>query len=231
MAKRRKRRITRKELKEDRFVESAMEIAGFFKRHSSKLIWAVVGLLVILLATRYLLQTRSAAEDDALFAFMGANSFFFAGQYQDAMTKYQEVVDNYPSTPSGIKSLYYLANLYYMLGEYETSIDHYERYLGRSKDPLLAPAALEGIGLCHEQRGDLEEAIGSYEEVFEKYPDSIVAASGLISAARCYESLGNYGSARDLYERVMDSFPETQKAEEADAKLAFLKGMEAAKSK
>ena len=228
MAKRKRRRITKKELKEDRFLESAADLLYFLKHHSSKLVWGLLGVFVIFLSTRYFIQSRAKGEEEATFAFTSANSFLFAGRYQDARTKYEEILQKYPSTTSGVKSLYYLGNLCYFLSEYDSSLDYYERYLAKSKDPLLAAAALEGIGYCYEQKGDLQEAARRYEEVFERHPKSIVAASALISAARCYESLGNFESAEGCYERVIGSFPETQKAEEARKNRAFLKGMQAA---
>lgn len=228
MARRRKRRIAKRELKEDKFVEAATEFAVFFRRHSAKLIWGVVGLFIVILSTRYVLQTRARARDEAAFALTAANSFFFGGEYEEAISRYEAIIDRYPSTPSGVKCLYFLGNFYYLMGDHELALDHYERHLRKSKDPILAPAALDGIGSSYEQMGDYGEAVRRYEEVFERYPKSIIAAGALLSSGRCYESLGDYESAKAAYERVIESFPETGKAQEAQSKLAFLKGKEAA---
>lgn len=226
MARRRKR-ITKKELKEDKFVEAATEFAGFFRRHSAKLIWAVVGLFIVILSTRYGLQTRARARDEAALALTAANSFFFGGDYEEAISRYEGIIDRYPSTPSGVKCLYFLGNVYYLVGNYELALDHYERYLGKSKDPIAGPAALDGIGSCYEQMADYGEAARRYEEVFRRYPKSIIAAEALLSSGRCYESERDYESAKAAYERVIESFPETGKAQEAQSRFAFLKGREA----
>lgn len=229
MAKRfRKRRLTKKELKQDRFVESTMSTFGELKRHGTTIGIGVVLLLILVVSSIYYLQSKRKSSQEAISNLSAALAVYSAGDFANAISQLENHLLLYEKTKSGEKALFYLANSRYFNGDFEGAQKDFEKYLERyPNDPLFSPSALMGIAACLEEKGDWGEASKRYLEVKEKYQESILVPEALVSAGRCYEKMENWEEAERLYEDVLESYPENAYSSDAETYLSLLKGKRA----
>ncbi len=220
-----KKRITKRELKRDEFIEIATKFIFFARRHKEILIGAVVAILIGIFGISYHLKGKRGDELKAEFELTVANNLFLRGDYENAFSQYQLLIDRYGGTRPAKKAIYYLANTAFTVGSYEEAIRKYERFLSvESKDEILLPSTLFGIAASYEQLGDWLGAATYYEKVSEKFPDSFIAPRALLNAGRCYENISLFDEAESAYRKVKEKYANSMVILEAETALAFLKG-------
>jgi len=229
MAKRfRRRRLTKKELKRDQFVESAMSVLSGLREHGTK-IGVGAGLIIFLLiASFYYFQSRRRTALDAIADLSAATALYATGNFPNAIPRLENHLLQYGGTKSGEKALYFLANARYFQGDFDGALQDFKRFLERSPDDLLlSPSAQMGTAACYEQIGEWWEAAEGYEEVRKRYPESVLVPEALVSAGRCFEKLDEWDEAERLYREVIENYPEKAFSADAETYLALLIGKRA----
>lgn len=220
-----KRRLTKKELKEDKFAEATVRTVDYAGTHLPYVIGGIILVVVVVIGVlgfmRSAAQTRMKAEE----ALSLANLSYMQGNFEDALAQYGDILLRYAKTPQGKRAFYYRGSTQALLGNYAAAIEDFRAFMQSSrKDGILGPAAQRGIGVCWENQGLDREAARSYEEVADSYPTSLIAAASLLDAGRSYRRGGLGDEARRVYERIMDEYPDTDESREAEGELAYTEG-------
>jgi len=123
-----------------------------------------------------------AAEGDDYALFQIGQAYSNAGDPLEAISTFQQLIDDYPSSEWREETRYQLGYLYFLNQEYELAVASY-RELKESfpTDPLAAKAQY-GIGDAYFNAGRTDEAVQAYMAVLSDYPDSPFtadAASGI----------------------------------------------------
>ena len=227
MVKKRRHRLTRHDLKTDRFVESTMELVSTARHHAPTLIFSVIAFIVLLLVVTYVVKGRKEATIAADRYLSSATASFMNGDFETARDGLEDISRRFWGTRAAREALFYLGNTYYALNDYDKAESNFERFLrARGGWPLLKASAAMGIANCHEQKQQFLVAAEGYERVADNYGDSPIAPEALISAARCYEIMGQAMAARPLYERLRHNYPESELAAVADFHLKIISGIE-----
>jgi TolA-binding protein len=229
MARRfRKTRLTRKEIKQDRFIESTMEAVSEMKHHSTKIAFGAVLLVGLIVLMIFYFNSKKKTEAQAVSDLSSAIALYSANDFVSAIPRLEQHLLRFDNTKSGEKAVFFLANSRYYSGDIDGALRDFQRYLDRnSKDPLFSPSALMGIASCREQKGEWREAASIYEDVRKRYPKNFLVPEALVSAGRCHERLGEWDDAERLYNEVVDNYPEQAFAADAETYLALLKGKRA----
>lgn len=222
MAKRRKR-ITRKELKKDKFLETTTKSFTFAKRHSTLILIVIIVVVAGVSGTLYYRNLRRAKLDTVRRLLSSAISWYMQNNFERARTILENIITQYRGTETAEKALYYLGNVHYISGEYDEAKQAFEDFLKYSDDKILAPGALIGIGDVYSQKQEYFQAAQKYLEVEEKFSQSYLVPKALLQAAHCYEALGNIAKAESLYTNIIDEYPETPFAKDATEDLALIK--------
>jgi TolA-binding protein len=232
MAKRfRKTRLTRKEIKQDRFIESTMEAVSELKHHSTKVVFGAVIFVVLILTMVFYFNSKRKAESLAVADLSNAIALYSANDFTSSIQRLEQHLLQFENTKSGEKARFFLANSRYYNDDFDGALQDFQRYLERnSKDPLFSPSALMGIASCREQKGEWGEAASNYEEVRNRYPDSFLVPEALVSSGRCREKLREWDAAERLYKEVVENYPEQAFSADAETYLALLKGRRAVQS-
>jgi TolA-binding protein len=222
-----KHRVSKEDLKEDRFqvlVEKA--IAAYYRDRQK--FWIGAGVVVAAIVGVILLVQNSSkgVNTQAQIGFTQALGVYTQGNMEQAEQAFKDVAGRFGRDYVGAKARYYLGNVYYNTQRYAEAKAEFSKFLGRvKKDPLLSPAAQMGIANCEEQLGNLAAAAQSYETVHKKYPKSPLAFEAMMSAARCYRNANALDKAEAVYERLLKDKPEGEKGDDVKSGLAAVKAL------
>lgn len=229
----RARKITKKKLKEpDEFI-SLSQRAYLFLAHHLKFI-ATGGILVLIIGFGIFVflkwENKKETEANQKFGlaeriYQMVNSPYREGSpadYKNALDKFNDVIIEFPRTPSGRLSLLYKGNIHLKLGEYDEAIKAYETFLDKAgKERLFRLFALEGLGYAYEGKKDYEKALQAYQKIIGLDANSQFA-NAYLSVGRCYEKLGKNKEALENYKTFLKVNQKSMMANPITRKISHL---------
>ncbi len=244
-------RLTKEEIKQDKFIESVLQSYVFLKENLTAIL-IVVGVVVVAVAGYAAYrqdQVNSRAKtalalNEATQAYQTAEeSLFDAAKLAEseallktAQTQLQAVFQKHPNTAFADKARYQYAKTLYYQGNYPEARSQFRQITEKhqAENQSYSLYAQKAIGNCYEQEGDYEKAIAAYEaKEFRPSPQlspeirQFVLANAKFNQALCYEKLGDTAMARAAYEEIIDEF---RNALEAGIEQKSLEMLENAKS-
>lgn len=223
-------RLTKEEIKQDKFIESVLQSYVFLKENLTTII-IVVGVVVVAVAgyaAYHQNQVNRRAEatlalNEATQAYQTAEeSLFDAAKLAEseaalktAQPQLQSVFQKHPNTAFADKARYQYAKTLYYQGNYPEARSQFQQIIEnhQAENQIYSLYAQKAIGHCYEQEGDYEKAIGAYEaKAFRPSPQlppeirRFVLANAQFNQALCYEKLGDTAMAHAAYEEIIDEF-------------------------
>ncbi len=218
-----RKRLTKKQLKEDKLVTFYVKATAFVEENSKYLFGGAIAFVLLIAMVFAYSNSLKSAQQKASVELARATRAYDAGDYQNALLMLSNLVEEYGRTQSGKIGLLYLANSYYFTGDYQSALENYKKFVSKFKgDDYLIASGMRGIAACYEQMEKWQEAAEQYEKTAKKFPKSILAPELLIKAARCYTNAGDKEKAKELYQKVIDDYPKAQEKQEALLLLAML---------
>jgi TolA-binding protein len=215
-----KKRITKRQIKEDKFVTYYFKITDFVREHVRE-IGSAVGLLAIILVA-YTLYARAqvSKEKSALTEFAKARAEYFNGNYDTAAVLLQGVVDSHDGTFSGKLATFYLADAYFNEKKYDEAEKYFTQYTDNADDSILEASAVAGLAACHEEKGQFTAAAETYRRAATQFRDEFMAPQNLLNSARCFKLAGNEEQARAILNELIENYSRSQIKNEAEMLLA-----------
>lgn len=221
-----KKKITKRELKEDALVTTYMKATNFFYEKKKLLSSVATGVGVVIVISIIYLNNRAADAEKAATELGKIYKFCDSGQYQLAINGIPEknimglkaIVENYGSSHPGETAKFYLANSYFSLGNYDEALRYFKDYGGG--DVLLKVSALSGIAACYEAREDYKEAAKYFEKAAYKNNQDLNVAENLYNAARDYTKAGEKEKAIELLKKLKKNYPASTHARDVEKLLA-----------
>ncbi len=151
-------------------------------------------------AVRYYQRAADAGEDYALYQI--GQAFTNAGDDFEAISAFQELLDEQPDSEWREEARYTLGYLYFQNQDYDQAINEYQTLIRQYPNDPIAAKAQYGIGdaLFNDER--LEESVQAYTRVLERYPNSPFV--GDAAAGIQYALIGLNDEARA--DRLIDDF-------------------------
>ncbi len=217
-----KKRLTKRQIKEDKLVTYYFQATDFLQRHSRNLLTALGAVVIVVMAVFLYANQKEKKEQDAVVALMEAKTEYFNGNYQGAAEKLQSIVTTYEGTESATTALFYLGNAQFQLKRYQEARAAFQDYLDNGDDAIFRVSAAAGIAACLEEMGELEAAARAYERAAESDPGSFLAPENLMGAARCYSRAGDRAAARKVLQTLLERYADPQLKNDAEVMLAQL---------
>ncbi|RMD94745.1 MAG: hypothetical protein D6813_01615, partial [Calditrichaeota bacterium] len=217
-----KKKLTRRQIKEDKLVTYYFKTTDYLRQNSRFLSSLIIGLAIIVFLTFLYAKNKSAKEENAAVELTKAKAEYFQKNYESAIKLLEDLVEEYGGTKSGTVGLYYLADAYFNLKKYEQAEQYFREYLDRGGDDILEAASLSGLAACLEQKGQYLEAAKTYEKAAEKYKNSFLAPESLFNAARCYELAGEKELAKQKLKEILERYKDTNIKNDVEIYLAEL---------
>jgi tetratricopeptide (TPR) repeat protein len=146
--------------------------------------------------------------------YFGQDSIKLALKGDGSYPGFEEIVQNYGSSPSGNLAQYYLGMCYLRTGEYQKAIDALKNY--DAEDDVTGALALGGIGSANLELGNADEALKFYKKAADWDENQFTRPLFLMKSAMVYEQKKDFTSAIGIYEQIKKDFPTSTEARDID---------------
>ncbi|UCE65517.1 MAG: tetratricopeptide repeat protein [Candidatus Zixiibacteriota bacterium] len=210
------KRITKKQMKEDRLVSSVFKTSEFIQKNPKPFIIGGTAAAVIFIAVILFLWNIDKKNTQAAGYLARAQISYDRGFGDDALIDLKSVVDNYSNTSAAALACFKLADIYFENGNYEEALRYFIIMIDNYPDDKMKLASsAAGAAACHEQKGDPLEAGRYYKMAADLYPDRLWAPQNLLNAGRNYIAAGDLESARMVFNEIIDSYKESREINNA----------------
>ena len=152
------------------------------------------------------------AVDDK-YLFDGGIIYYDSGEYTNALTAFQQLVNNFPDSQYADDAQYYIGYINEKkLVYYIQALLEYQELINNYPDSLYADDAQLGIGNCYYVTYDYSHAIEAYQKLIDGYPESSLLALAQYSIAQSYRKLANYEQAILEFTKVIENYFESDYA-------------------
>ena len=218
-----RKKITKKEIKEDGLVKTYVAVQKFIRNYSKQVNIAATIIIVIGMVAIFMARSKRKAEFSAAGQLGIAEQFYHAGDYPRAIQEFLPIIETYPGTRSAGDAAFLLANAYFKTGDTENAENYYRLVRAEyRKNPLFYASSIAGLASCLETKNEFEEAAQMYREAGESYPDHFSAPFYLKQAGRCFIHAGQREEGKEMYRRIIDDYPESSVREEVQFIVAKL---------
>jgi TolA-binding protein len=218
-----KRRLTRREIKEDKLVTYTYKVTDFFNKNSKLVTGVAIGLVLVAVIAVMMVRSKQQAEQLASAKMAEAMIYYDQMNYDKAIPLLKDVIEKYDGTKSAGFATFYLANSYFNKKEYDKAKTYYKKYLDDyGDDDLMASSALAGIASCLDAEGKTEAAAQKFVEAAHKYPKVFSAPDNLFNAALAYQKLGKKQEARKILEEIKKKYPKAYIKDDVEMLLTQL---------
>ncbi len=223
-----KKKLSKKEIKEDKLVSFMVKVENFYEDYKSKIVLYSGVLIVAVLAAYFYVNQQKAANDEAGLHLSRVMQIFDSGSYLEAIEGRQgtniiglkRVVEEYGSTENGETAKIYLAGAYSYLGNYEEAFKYYNDYSG-SID-LYKASALAGIAGYYAAKRDYQKAADLYKEAAGAAEINAQNPDYLLDAAVNYYTAGDSEEAKILLEKIKEDYATSEARKQVDKYLALV---------
>jgi len=210
-----KRKLSRKEIKEDKLVSFVYKAQSFYEDYKNKIFtYGAVVVVAVAVAYFYVNQQRADNENAGVelsrtmvLYDQGAYLQAIEGQQGTNIIGLKKIVEEYGGTENGESAKIFLANSYSFLGNYEEALKYYEDYSG-SIDYFKA-AAIAGRAGYHASKNEYEEAADLYLDAASVTEINAQNSEYLLSAGINLLKAGNKEDAKKLFETIKEKYSTT----------------------
>jgi outer membrane protein assembly factor BamD (BamD/ComL family) len=209
-------RITKKEMKEDKFVTFTFKLSEWIQKHLNELLMGAGGVILVVVVVFFIFSSQAKRERNASELLGKANLALQVGNTGEAMGNLQTIVNKYGGTKSAGPASFLLASAYFYAKDYVQAQSFFEKYLEKYKeDVLLTASAQAGIADCHMQRGNFVQAGQDFLDAASLNPQSFLAPQYLLQAASAYLKADRKDKAREVLNKLILEYPDSQEVHQA----------------
>ena len=141
---------------------------------------------------------------------------------KEAITRYRQIVDQYPRTPMAPLALYHLANMLVHTNDLSGAIEAYQRFLSSySSNPSLAGLVQQRLAYVYLLKGDRGQAAKALSSILET-PGTLNRDQALFELARLEESQSRADAAVARYQELIKTYPNSPFTSEATIRTKIM---------
>lgn len=166
-----KKKITKEELKRDKVEEFILSFFSTFKKDPKKISGIFVILFAVLILIIFITQKKPGKDFQGERIFIQALTFLNGGELQKSEELFRQIYNNSRNSFEGKKSLYYLGHLSFLKGDLNEAERYFKEYISsKSGDKFLIAAAQEGLSEIYFSRKEKDKAIKHIENAIKIAP-------------------------------------------------------------
>jgi len=149
--------------------------------------------------------------------------------YQDAIDKFQDIIDNYPYSEYAVLAELRIADAHFAQNRWEEALGYYRDFAQLHPDHGKVPYTMLRTALCHERQSEksvrdqtqTREAVAALDQLILQYPNAAETAEAeklwkklrrklatqALEVGDFYFAKAEYQSAANRYRSVIDEFP------------------------
>jgi tetratricopeptide (TPR) repeat protein len=223
-----KKKLSRKEIKEDKLINFYKSSVVFFEKYKNKIFNYAAVIVVVAAAVYFYLNQQSESNEKAGLELSRIMPVYAQGSYLEAIEGKQgtniiglkRLVEEYGGTENGETAKIYLANCYAFLGNYEEAFKYYKDY-GGSIDYFQA-AALAGQAGYYASKSDYKKAADLYLKASKQSDINSQNPDYLLNAGIYYFKSGDKQQAKILFNKIKDEHSTSLANREVDKYLSLI---------
>lgn len=202
-----KKRLSRRELKEDKLIALAKKFELFYEKNRKIVLGLAAAILVVIVAIFLIRTSQQRAYDDASLELTIAKIMFDMGRLDEAEPQLQSIKSKYGGRIAG-EAQYYLARSSFVRGNVEEAEAAFREYVRNYHvNNYVDAAAFAGLAACVESQGKYIEAAEIYLSIPRKYPKNFFSAEAMYQAARCYLLADQRDKALEICRLLQRQYP------------------------
>lgn len=217
-----KKKFTRKEIKEDKLISLVYKSQSLFEEHKNKIYIYGLVLVVVAAAVYYFLTQKAEENVLAGIELSRVMKLYNQGAYLEAIEGRQgtdiiglkQIVDKYSGTENGETAKIFLANSYSFLGNDDEALKYFEDYSG-SIDYFSA-ASLAGRAAYFASKGEYEKAAELYLKASKVSKINAENPQYMLNAGIYFLNTGDKKQAKALFTAIKQEYPNTSVIREVD---------------
>ena len=218
-----RKRLTRKQIRQDKFITTVMKLAGTVQRNSKRFAIGTAVVLVAVVVVVAVTQHRKRQQVQATEVLGEAQMAKWAGETEELVKLYQRVTQQFAGTRSGGEAWVALGNLYFEKKQVKEAEAAFREYLKKHQDDsILTYTSWSGIAACLEEEGRYSEAAQKHRSFADRHQDSAWAARALWDACRCFRLSGEFQEAKMVLQQIIDFYPDSPLAYRAKSEEKML---------
>lgn len=222
------KKLSRKEIKEDKLVEFYYKSQTFFEENKTKILMYVGIAAVAVAAVFGYLSYQSSQNEKAGIELAKVIDMFDQGDFLGAIegrkdaniAGLKQIIADYGSTENGEIAKIYLANSFANLGKVEDAFKYYEDYSGDID--IFKAAALAGQAGYFAYKNEYEKAAELYEKASKVSKTNSMNADYSFQSAINYFEAGEKDQAKNLFQLIKDEFKTSMVFSQVDRYLTLL---------
>jgi tetratricopeptide (TPR) repeat protein len=223
-----KKKLSRKEIKEDKLVSTYYQAQNFIMENKSRLLTYGGILVVVALAVIYYVNHKKEVNQEAGVALSRVIDSYDKGAYLEAIEGkagtevigLKKIVEQYSGTENGETAKIYLANSYNRLGKFDEAFNYYKDYSGDI--PMLKAASLAGQAGYYAYKNDFEKAADLFRDAAHVSKYNVDNPDYLLKGAINYINAGKKEQAKELLTTIKKDYKTSTAGREADRYLALV---------
>jgi len=213
-----KKKITRKEIQRDPFLESVDQAQAHLEENRSLYMKAAIGLIVVLLGYNIMTEKSTQHKLDASAALGQALVALDRGDVTNAEFQLETVFNEFEGTPSSSVAGYYLGKMKYESGDVTQAEQYLAKFFTDKPVDIMVSSAALMLSDIDAQGNDMNGAVSYLDHGMKKSRDAHTYRMLEISKARLFLKQGNLDGARVIVDGLLDekdlSSDQKQAAEE-----------------
>jgi predicted negative regulator of RcsB-dependent stress response len=195
--------LTRKDLKQDSFVEWTARATDFIQQYYVHLGVTILVLAVVIIGVSMYQKSQVSARESASFLLYQGQSLLFRGDVEAARYPLQECIDRFTGTPAGKQARLDLAHAFLATGENDAALSILEEgLLEISADDPLHQHLLQSKAATLMNMQEYDQAAGLYASMLSGEPDERERVEWTLRLADCRKQQGRLNEAATILQEL-----------------------------
>ena len=153
------RKITRKEIKRDPFLETIDKIEYNFEQNKKTYLYIALGLIAVIISVNILLNKQGQKDIDSNSALGMALVAFDNKDYENAKFQFESILSDFSGTNSSNIANYYLGKISFEKNELIKAESYLNEYLNNSEPDIFIPGTINILSNIALKNNELDKAI------------------------------------------------------------------------
>jgi tetratricopeptide (TPR) repeat protein len=219
-----KKKITKQELKEDKFVKFTLQTKTYIDMHYQKILRIGLAFVAVILIMLFFYYNTQQNENEANSQLGIAEIEFANAQLTKASDRLERLINDYDGTDAADQGMFLLANILFQQQKNEEAKDYFEKFVNAySGSNILLASGYAGLAACEESLNNYTEAAELYEQAADTAPEFPESDNQYYLAALCYKKSGDLDKARSIFQQLADADRSSKRVKDAESQLVLLK--------
>ena len=218
-----KKKVRKKDLKEDRFVKATLQTKTFLEENYKQVVIAAIVILALFIVFILYHYVNSQKNREAI-GLLGIAEIEFANQnYQQSINRLKTLNQDYGNTDAAIQGRFLLANIYFQQKKYDQAAVLFEEFIdSNSGNNILLSSAMAGLAACYEVNNNFDEAAALYQDAAKVADAYTEGDTYTYLAGICYKKSGKIEEAKKLFNQISNTSKNSKQVQDAKIQLILL---------